>query len=70
MDRIVKQFKRLMTEEDGPTATEYAVMLGIISAGVIGAMSTFGDGVHAIYLAIDDATDIAAVDGDAGPAGQ
>lgn len=38
--------------EDGPTATEYAVMLAVISMGVIVAMGSFGLKMGSIYTAV------------------
>ncbi len=35
-----KLLKRLLCEEDGPTAVEYAVMLALIVAVCIGAIQT------------------------------
>ena len=37
---MLKLFKRLLREEDGPTAVEYAVMLALIVAACIGAVNT------------------------------
>lgn len=33
----------------GPTATEYAVMLAVISMGVLAAMATFGTNMGNLY---------------------
>ncbi len=38
--------------DDGPTATEYAVILAVISMGVIVAMGGFGLKMGAIYTAV------------------
>jgi len=37
---MLNLFKRLLREEDGPTAVEYAVMLALIVAACIGAVNT------------------------------
>lgn len=58
MEKITAQIKRFLSDESGPTATEYAVMLAVISGGAITALSEFGSGVEAIYLAIEGALDI------------
>ncbi len=42
----------LLRSEDGPTATEYAVLLAVIAIGVLGAMSSFGIHVNNIYAAL------------------
>ena len=49
VERWVTNFLRA---EDGPTATEYAVLLALIAVGVIGAMSLFGVRVNNIYTAL------------------
>lgn len=48
-----------LREEDGPTATEYAVMLGIIVVAAITGFSTFADGVGGLYVVLADAMDSA-----------
>ncbi len=44
---MIKLFKSLLREEDGPTAVEYAVMLALIVVACIGA-------VHAMANATAD----------------
>jgi pilus assembly protein Flp/PilA len=36
---MIKLFKKLLREEDGPTAVEYAVMLALIVAACVGAVN-------------------------------
>ena len=36
---MLNLFKKLLREEDGPTAVEYAVMLALIVAACIGAVN-------------------------------
>jgi pilus assembly protein Flp/PilA len=47
---MIKLFKTLLWEEDGPTAVEYAVMLALIVAACLGA-------VHSMALATADSFD-------------
>lgn len=42
-----------LRSEDGPTAVEYAVMLGLILAGIITAISAVGAGTGGMYSNID-----------------
>jgi pilus assembly protein Flp/PilA len=53
----MRSFKERAAEflrsEDGPTATEYAVMIAVICVAAIGALSGFGAKVGNIYTAID-----------------
>ena len=37
---MINLFKRLIREDDGPTAVEYAVMLALIVAACIGAVQS------------------------------
>lgn len=36
---MIKLFKKLIREEDGPTSVEYAVMLALIAAACVGAVN-------------------------------
>ena len=47
---LVKSFLR---EEDGPTATEYAVMLALIIMVCLGAISGIGQTVDTIFTNVD-----------------
>ncbi|MFQ5464103.1 MAG: Flp family type IVb pilin [Phycisphaerae bacterium] len=55
MSTISKRMLELLVSEAGPTATEYAVLLAVISITVLGAMAAFGQRVDSIYTAIDGA---------------
>ncbi len=55
MKSIVKRAKSFLKSEDGPTATEYAVLLAVISATVLGAMGAFGIKMGNIYVIVNDA---------------
>ena len=52
MNAILKGLSRFLGSQDGPTVTEYAVMIAVICVAVIGALSTFGVGIENIYLGI------------------
>jgi len=41
--------KKLWTEEDGPTAVEYAIMLALIIAAVVGTVTAVGVNTNAFY---------------------
>jgi Flp pilus assembly pilin Flp len=58
MNTFLERTRRLIRGEEGPTATEYATLLGIIAAGVIFAMSNFGDKVYVIYVQLRNALTI------------
>ncbi len=59
MDTFLKRARRFIREDAGPTAVEYATLLGIIAAGAIVSLSAFGDKVHVIYVQLRDALNIA-----------
>jgi pilus assembly protein Flp/PilA len=40
---MLKLFKSLLRDEDGPTAVEYAVMLAMIVAACLGAVHAMAD---------------------------
>lgn len=49
----LERVKRFLRSEDGPTAVEYAILLAVICVAVIGAMSSFGVHMEAIYTNIN-----------------
>jgi Flp pilus assembly pilin Flp len=56
--RAADAIKHLVIDEDGPTTAEYAVMLAIIIVAAVVGLSTFGDGVHGLYVSIESALTI------------
>lgn len=46
MSHVIARAKDFLKSEDGPTATEYAVMLALIVAVVIGAVTALGTKVE------------------------
>ena len=47
--------KRFLKSEDGPTATEYAVMLALIIIVALGAITGLGTTVDTIFTNVDGA---------------
>jgi Flp pilus assembly pilin Flp len=47
-----KRANALLRSEDGPTATEYGVMIAVICVAVIGALSSFGVHMNNLYTAL------------------
>ncbi|HOA74489.1 MAG TPA: Flp family type IVb pilin [Phycisphaerae bacterium] len=45
--------KRFLQSEDGPTATEYAVMLALIIIVALTAISTLGEKVQSIFTNVE-----------------
>lgn len=58
MSAPVKRFVRFVRADDGPTATEYAILLGLIAVAAIGALSQFGDHMNALYLSLATTLDV------------
>ena len=52
MNAFKRRLTLLLKSEEGPTSVEYAVMLAVISMGVIVAMASFGQHVNNIYLSL------------------
>ncbi len=53
MTQITKHLARFLRSEDGPTATEYAVMLALIIVVAIGTITTLGTTVNSIFVEVD-----------------
>ncbi len=49
MKALVKRAKDFLISEDGPTATEYAVMLALIIVVALGAISVLGTKVSTVF---------------------
>ena len=59
MSHVIARAKEFLKSEDGPTATEYAVMLALIVAVVIGAVTALGGAVSTKFQGVAD--EIAAI---------
>ncbi len=49
MKALVNRAKEFLVSEDGPTATEYAVMLALIIVVALGAISVLGTKVSTVF---------------------
>ena len=49
MRNVINRAKAFMKNEDGPTATEYAVMLALIIIAALTAITALGNRVSAIF---------------------
>ena len=49
MSALGQRLRDLLRYEDGPTTTEYAVMIAVICVALIGALSSFGVHMDAVY---------------------
>lgn len=55
MKGLVKRLKSFIREEEGATATEYAVMLALIIVISLAAISALGDKVSTVFVQIESA---------------
>jgi pilus assembly protein Flp/PilA len=55
MQAFLNRAKAFLASEDGPTATEYAVMLALIIVVSIGILTTLGQNVAAKFQEVSDA---------------
>jgi pilus assembly protein Flp/PilA len=55
MSKIAIQIRRFLASEDGPTATEYAVMLALIIVVALGAITALGTKVSTTFSNINTA---------------
>ncbi len=55
MNPLLQQLLTVLRSDDGPTAVEYAVLLGVIAIGTLTAMAGFGTNMNAIYTTIASA---------------
>lgn len=53
MNAIRERTLAFLRSEEGPTATEYGVLIAVICVAVIGALSAFGNHMNNLYVAID-----------------
>jgi len=53
MSNFVNRVKLFLKSEDGPTATEYAVMLALIIIVALGAITGLGQTVDTIFTNVD-----------------
>ena len=52
MNAFCQRLRQFVRSEEGPTATEYAVLIAVICVAVIGALSSFGARMDNIYTSI------------------
>jgi len=55
MKTFVKRLRSFLQSEDGPTATEYGVMLALIILVAVGAINALGTKVSTTFASINNA---------------
>ncbi|MGC9328926.1 MAG: Flp family type IVb pilin, partial [Candidatus Hinthialibacter sp.] len=66
MSKAIQAVKQFLVAEDGPTAVEYAVLLGLIIVATIGLVMTLGGSVKSIFQTASDEVGTAATTAAAG----
>jgi len=51
---LVSNLRRFLTAEDGPTAVEYAVMLSLIIAVCLAAITTIGQNASSVFSKVSN----------------
>ena len=52
MQKLIAQVQRFIASEDGPTAVEYAVLVGLIVVALVTVISQMGGAVSSTYSAV------------------
>ena len=55
MKGLINRTKSFLTSEDGPTATEYAVMLALIIIACLAAITALGGKVNTVFENVESA---------------
>lgn len=53
MNRLFARVRTFLTDESGPTATEYAVMLALIIIIALGAITALGTKVSSVFTNVE-----------------
>lgn len=54
MNVVLARLRNLWTDESGPTATEYAVMLALIIIIALGAITALGTKVSSVFTNVEN----------------
>lgn len=54
MKSFITRAKQFLKSEDGPTATEYAVMLALIIIVALAAIGLLGEKVNSVFTGVKD----------------
>jgi pilus assembly protein Flp/PilA len=55
MQTMIAQVRRLLAGEDGPTAVEYAVLVGLLVVALISVISGMGGSMSSTYSTVSSA---------------
>jgi pilus assembly protein Flp/PilA len=52
MNVVISRVQRFLVSEDGPTAVEYAVMLGLIVVAIVGIVSKLATSISGTFSTV------------------
>jgi pilus assembly protein Flp/PilA len=52
MRGVISKAQRFLTSEDGPTAVEYAVLIGLIVIGIVAAVSALASSISGTFSSV------------------
>jgi len=52
MNCLISRVQRFLTSEDGPTAVEYAVMLGLIVVAIVGIVGKLATSISGTFSTV------------------
>jgi pilus assembly protein Flp/PilA len=52
MNLVISRVQRFLVSEDGPTAVEYAVMLGLIVVAIVGIVSKLATSISGTFSTV------------------
>jgi pilus assembly protein Flp/PilA len=55
MRNLISTIQRFVVSEDGPTAVEYAVMLGLIVVAIVGVVGSLATSVSGTFSSVSSA---------------
>ena len=53
MKQVTNRVRQFLVSEDGPTAVEYAVMLGLIVVAIVGIVKTLGTSISGTFSSVN-----------------
>ena len=52
MNKVITRIQRFLTSEDGPTAVEYAVMVGLIAVALVAIVTSLGKSISGTFSTV------------------
>jgi pilus assembly protein Flp/PilA len=52
MNQLIAQVRRFLTSEDGPTAVEYAVLIGLIAVALVGVAGKLAGSISGTFSTV------------------